>query len=915
MGRMSDRPKPGDPTLSADNSTPWEAPKPYGFGPDEWKPIAAEHRFSIAEKRLEAFTYILNSDLACLALLSMSPDPQVQTTLEISSKVNTLLQKQESEDGEVGHVMENVLARVGAVAKADENQGWQLTPFGAAIRPAIVYAREACSLIEAKPSEVFGNWTPATDENGDIITTLNARRIATFLAICRTITNTGAEKVDFESVREEIWTMVDERESPAEEDTFVEVEETVVLDNIGTSQLETLAASGLLVVETVETPKIEFVKYEMSADDPQKTPRQWPEKMPSSVNELWQWIQKAAEDISKQNKSFDTQDIFQKMKANGLAVLDLSLISNILAQMERQKILIKSAVQPAGRKRPLVSLTPLGRNAHDLISKPLYMWFMYPDRVPAINRATESYTKNAGGYRALIGQIAADYAANSPVKPRKQINGRKPDALREKSGAPSVYNRALWEAPKPYYFGPDGWAFVESDPRIATALKRFGALGNIINNGAKTLTLLAMDPAYGFANYRDIRDSANELAVEKVIRTSKSTLQFLAISLSSVGAAAKSTTDEEDWQITPFGNALKIGTIYAWKSLTALKLAPADVFGKNTHTLGHEGEQSETTTAANRVKLILKLAEGQTTLGEVARLLGISTASAVETMRGLRGRGIVNLRTIDSPLVERVTTYSLTENGKLNSQPWEPYKKPRKGRPSAGVYTHASKSIQDAVIALARGGETVFGAKDIVAQLAKTNVKVGDIARYGSILKHFAAFGYLRRESEFEHEAYSVISLTEKGQAVYDTVIKPLYDWFTDPALQPAVTQAAQEYQGTEGRAFYRQFIESVVDLYKAKSPGKNADHGQKMTAVLDFIVKHDGQANHKDIAEQMDLSSTLVDEVCKLLAERGLVISRPPAENSRPTLWITQQYRAQIEPEQEVTTVQRPTARKTRVA
>lgn len=461
---------------------------------------------------------------------------------------------------------------------------------------------------------------------------------------------------------------------------------------------------------------------------------------------------------------------------------------------------------------------------------------------------------------------------------------------------PSAHNRALWEAPKPYPFGPEGWAFAQSDPKTATPLRRFGALGNILNNGGKTATLFSMNPSGTFENYENIRHYTNEIAGEKIISAKKGTLQFLTTSLKGAGAAAQSTSNDEDWRLTPFGNAIKSPAVYAWEACLLLGLGPSDIFGKYTHSIGQEGEETDTNTATNRIKLFIKLAEGETTLGKIAELLGQSHHSVSETVRGLRGKGLVKLESIDTPFVGTVTTYSLTEAG--NSQEgWEPYSKPRTSKPSHGVYRHASKSIEIAIKQLVSLRQTSFGAKEITQQLEKTGIRVGDPARFGAIFKHFANLGYLERKTPFEHDHYSTVELTEKGQEVYDFLIKPLYQWFENPSSQPTITQAVQSYAGP-GFSGYKQLIKQIIGKYKEKSPSLNADEGEKINAVLAHVMANDGRLTYKSVAENMNLSSTLTGEICRMLIQKGVILRISKDKHSRPTLWINPNYLAKIEPE-----------------
>jgi DNA-binding transcriptional ArsR family regulator len=460
---------------------------------------------------------------------------------------------------------------------------------------------------------------------------------------------------------------------------------------------------------------------------------------------------------------------------------------------------------------------------------------------------------------------------------------------------PSVYNRALWEAPKPYPFGPEGWAFAESDPKLASPLKRFGALANILNNGGKTVTLLAMNPYGKFENYEDIRANSNELADENIIKVKKGTLQFLTLSLEKVGATAQSTLDEEDWKLTAFGKAIKPAAVYAWEASLLLDFAPSEIFGKNTHILEDEDAEESTNTATNRIKLFINLKEGPTTLGNIAQLLGQSYNSVGETIRGLRGKGLVEMESIDSPFVGTVTAYSLTKAGNTEES-WEPYAKPRTSRPSQGVYRHASKSIEDAIKQLKSQGITTVGAKEISNQLEKIGVTVGDHARFGAIFKHFAGLGYLERQTPFEFGHYSTVKLTQKGEEVYDVLIKPLYDWFENPQ-KPAINQAVQGYAGF-GFEAYKHLITQIIEKYKEKSSGLNADFGKKINDVLGCVGANDGQLNYKLISEMMDWSSTLTGEICRLLIKKGFLIRKPANNNSRPTLWISPSYLAQIEPQ-----------------
>lgn len=404
-----------EPIPSVYNRALSEVPKPFQFESDGWSFVESHPRLSIPEKRLEAFANIINNGAKCAVVLSMDPAQTWESITTIRHNANKLSQEQTiAQDRSVQRFMVDVMERIGAVARGSRDETeWQLTPFGLAIKPAIIYTKEMCTLLGIDATDVVGNLSlPTTDKKGDIIITPAARRIGLLKEIYDVLERTGAEEVDFQTIIEDMWILTDVIDIPEGQSLGEEqdVEVMEVVDSTALTHLKNLAESKFVEIKMANTTVGEFVKYKPI---PTKFNETW---LPArahqkSSRQLWQAIQTAIIEMHRQGQErFGIKDVFNK-------IINLHVspntLSTILAELARLGY-IENTEGLSNKKRSIVKLTPLGKNVYELITKPLYLWFTYPEKVPAINRAAESYAHNFAAYQSFVHQIAMDFREHSP---------------------------------------------------------------------------------------------------------------------------------------------------------------------------------------------------------------------------------------------------------------------------------------------------------------------------------------------------------------------------------------------------------------------------------------------------------------------------------------------------------------------
>src|SRR3989344_1581016 len=419
MGQMRDRAL-GDPAPFVYNRALWEAPNPYPFGPDHWAFVEMHRQLSIPEKRLEAFANVANNGAKCTIVLAMDPNATWESVTTIRNNTNKLSQLQTiAQYRSVQRFMVDTIERIGVAARGNRvDTEWQLTPFGVAIKPAIIYTQEMCMLLGINPTDVFGNVSiPTTDATGNIITTPAARRVGLLEAIYDALEETGAEEVGFQTVLKRNWTLIDITDGPDynddETDGGIETENMEVVDNASINHLRDLVASKLVEVTMANTAEGEFVKYKANPKSLDETWQPNLNRYWESTKELWNKVQAAVRNLQENgNQNFGSRDVKEKLKESGLVLLNEKIIPPILAELARLGYL-ENITGLSDKKRSIVKLTPLGRNVHELITSPLYEWFINPNLTPVINQAAESYTNNPQGYHSLVRQIALNYRDNS----------------------------------------------------------------------------------------------------------------------------------------------------------------------------------------------------------------------------------------------------------------------------------------------------------------------------------------------------------------------------------------------------------------------------------------------------------------------------------------------------------------------
>jgi hypothetical protein len=342
---------------------------------------------------------------------------------------------------------------------------------------------------------------------------------------------------------------------------------------------------------------------------------------------------------------------------------------------------------------------------------------------------------------------------------------------------------------------PTGWDEAALSPSVDTAEKRLAAAASVIRNGNQTLTVLVM-PSHteGWLGYPSICNAIrDELGYQLVKKNT--TKGALVKTIEPVGAAARSTLDDTQWALTPFGIAVKPVLIFAWQRLLDLHLDGVQVFGATSRQQPGTGAEPPSTPAASRIRVLHALAaRAPRRIVELGRAAG-----AVTSIRGLLAAlqqgGIVDRESVDTQRGDPVTFYAVTEQGRALTL-WPLFERISHAseRRTARMY---SKQVQHAVRSLAAADEEI-SVGSIIAFMNRIYkpTTARNPSHVGAVLSFYVRCGLLAYQHLHWSES-SRVWLTDLGQQVVGQILEPLTAWSHDPRVVPEINDIAVAMQQT----------------------------------------------------------------------------------------------------------------------
>lgn len=198
---------------------------------------------------------------------------------------------------------------------------------------------------------------------------------------------------------------------------------------------------------------------------------------------------------------------------------------------------------------------------------------------------------------------------------------------------------------------PSWEEILASDPdhekHLETPEGRFQAVLNIVKNGAMVLEVMAMDRSW--QDFHDVYSEVNKVCGFSVNTRADKTANHLIQTISTVGAAARSDINDTDWQLTPFGQALKPALIYTWQKFLAQEINPAKALTSTSKVKKDKDGNLLASAPYSRAKILLFLASsGQMKEVELVNQGSVTQHSVKEHLKNLKNGGLINFESVDA---------------------------------------------------------------------------------------------------------------------------------------------------------------------------------------------------------------------------------------------------------------------------
>lgn len=404
----------------------------------------------------------------------------------------------------------------------------------------------------------------------------------------------------------------------------------------------------------------------------------------------------------------------------------------------------------------------------------------------------------------------------------------------------------------------------DHEKHLDTPEGRFEAVLNIVKNGAMVLEVMAMDRV--MKDFHEIHKSVNKLSGLNVNPNASTTLDHLTRTISTVGAAARSDIDDEMWQLTLFGEAIKPAFVYVWRKIIELDIDPARALGATSMVKKDADGNIITTPPYSRAQLLLALdSQRRTTVVQLANSLNIDETAVSNHSRKLVEAGLVNFESVDK-ISDTYTTFKLTDRGKSEIT-WPIYQDSR-----GYQMRRVSVYVQIAISALTAEGRTEFSRVEVIDWIRNNLDKSWSGKQRGtanSALTFFSKpeIGLLQR-SEFNAYNQSIITLTEKGRELAE-ILELLRVWSHD---RNSTQINSIEDETDSNQVADAGIYKNITQVYIDTSPFKNKDLDTKRAGAIAIISRNPGEFTVSEIARRLGVSYRTVSNSIKQLIEFGQI-------------------------------------------
>lgn len=429
---------------------------------------------------------------------------------------------------------------------------------------------------------------------------------------------------------------------------------------------------------------------------------------------------------------------------------------------------------------------------------------------------------------------------------------------------------------------PDGNHALWSDPSVFAELdtpeRRYEALANILQNGAQSLTVLTMpsDP-HTFSSWAAINAHLNTTVGFTVVAKA-STLEHLASCIAPVGAAAKSTIDDQEWALTAFGVAIKPALVFGWQRLLDLQISSMGLLGSTSQgKLDEEGTGYITTPAQVRTTMLQQLTErGPLQLTQFIPAIKVGRNSIAMHADNLKKAGIVTVERKTTTYGQPITLYEITGLGAQASD-W-PVAMLR-DNPAPRI----SERVRDALLFLVENGQdpTLRAIRKYISDTTGHEYHDADLA---TVLTFFVDNKLVER-SKFNAKKFSEVTLTPLGQSIVAELITPLVRWCENPYAIPEIFQIAENLQ--RNPQAYTNLYRPIAEHFVTHSPFKNHDTTQREIDFLRIVQNAPQPLTQSDITRMASMSKSTVHKVKQALLKTG-EIEIVTQSNGRQVILVT---------------------------
>lgn len=402
----------------------------------------------------------------------------------------------------------------------------------------------------------------------------------------------------------------------------------------------------------------------------------------------------------------------------------------------------------------------------------------------------------------------------------------------------------------------------DHEPHLDKPEGRFEAVLNIVKNGGMVLEVMAMDR--NMRDFHDIYKSANELSGFKVNKMSTVTRDHLIRTIARVGAAARSDVDDQMWQLTTFGEAIKPALMYVWGEIIEHDIDPAKAFGSSSMLKKDDQSNIITSSPYSRARIVIALASQNVTPAvELVSRLNVTENAVLGHIKRLISAGLVNFESVDTSS-GTYTSFKLTDQGKSRND-WPVYKSSR-----GYNLGHLSTYVHMAIRALDSEGNSVFSREDVIDWVRNNLDKSWSETQRSNVNSALTFYskpelGLLQR-SVLNAENQSNITLTEKGRKLAE-ILEVLRAWCNDrnsAYVNNISGEIVTDYNANAD--IYR----NIAGIYTEKSPFKNRDPEAKRAETIVIISRNPGMFTVYGIARTLDVSPVTVHRIIKQLIQSG---------------------------------------------